>query len=79
MSNIIGNIIKVDKFIRPESCLEVKNQLDEAGKGIDILIENRKYVVPEFQREIRWDFERINVFIRDVIYGPKFFGKYYFG
>jgi DNA polymerase III delta prime subunit len=75
MPNIIGNILTVKNFLGRHACLSSNSIGLMSDSQINILKENRKYVVPEFQREIRWEFERINVFISDVLKGSKFLGN----
>lgn len=48
------------------------------GSGVErsfALIANRRYVIPEYQREIRWEDANIKQLIKDVCSGEKFLGN----
>ena len=59
-----STMIKVENYFAPKT-------YDE--KGI-ILIEDRSYIVPEYQRAIRWESENAKILIDDVISNNKFLG-----
>lgn len=48
------------------------------GSGVErsfALIANRRYVIPEYQREIRWEDANVKQLIKDVCSGEKFLGN----
>ena len=72
MAEIIGTIVTIQDF------------LSSAPKSVTIrgkeevvfeLPEGRKYVIPAFQREIRWSKENLNTLVQDIKDSNKFLGN----
>ncbi len=74
MSELVGVIISVKDFL---SNLKTKLTISIGTDKQDVqsLKEDRKYIVPDFQREIRWTVENVDVLIEDIKSGPKFLGN----
>ncbi len=71
MSNIIGTIINVKSYL---STKEIKIISEHDGEGYS-LCKDRRYVIPDYQREIRWEKENIIELIMDLKSGDKFLGN----
>ena len=75
MNEIIGTIVGINSFLGKEKVnVEVKYTADQSATAFT-LAENRKYVIPAFQREIRWTEENLNVLVQDVSRANKFLGN----
>lgn len=73
MSNIIGTIVNVLDFL---SYTEKEVTINDAGEKLAFkLSEGRKYFIPSFQREIRWNKENLNVLVQDIKSSNKFLGN----
>lgn len=75
MSNVIGTIISVNEFLNSN---EVNIYMrDKKGEDCEVftLKGERKYVVPSYQRELRWDEKQIYELIYDVVNGKQFLGN----
>lgn len=75
MSNVIGTIISVNEFLKSDSVnISIR---DKKGEYCDFftLKEERKYMIPSYQRELRWDEKQIKELIYDVINGKQFLGN----
>ena len=53
MAVIMGTVTSVKRYLSPEK-IELKISPDLGGESTIILQQNRKYIIPDFQREIRW-------------------------
>ncbi len=74
MSNIFGTILSVGDF------LDIKTTVVSILRGYEkvsaySLAENRKYIIPDYQREIRWSKENLIELISDISNGAKFLGN----
>lgn len=70
MNQIIGTVIEIGKFLsREEQSIVVQDRLTRK------LDSNRAYIIPDFQREIRWDEEQIVELINNIGAGAKFLGN----
>jgi len=49
--------------------------VDGSMKDILSLEENREYIIPDFQREIRWEKENLSQLVEDIKSGPKYLGN----
>ena len=54
MAEIMGTVTSVKRYLSPEK-IELKISPDLGGESTIILQQNRKYIIPDFQREIRWE------------------------
>ena len=68
MSDIVGTVISVEDFLSKE---EQKLNIAEESKR---LCKDRNYIIPDFQREIRWEEEQIIELINNIGSGRKFLG-----
>lgn len=74
MPGIIGTIFNVKDFLgRWEA--SVYREHDATGLGPIVLEADRAYVVPDFQREIRWSEENVIELISDIKRGEQFLGN----
>ena len=72
MPNLSG-IKKVEEVLSCESVIIY--DIPKGGRPRTVsLDENRKYIVPGYQREIRWSTENVQVLIDDLKKGSKFLG-----
>ena len=70
VNQIIGTVIEIDNFLSPkEQSIVIQEQ--PTGR----LDSNRTYIIPSFQREIRWDEEQIVELINNIGAGAKFLGN----
>lgn len=75
MGEIIGTIVDLKSFLGKELVnVEVKYAADKSSIAFT-LAENRKYVIPAFQREIRWTEENLDVLVQDISRSNKFLGN----
>lgn len=74
MPNIVGTITTIQNFLSKK---EVKFTVDPDTPDTRtiVLSENRKYIIPAYQREIRWNSGNLNVLLSDLANGPKFLGN----
>ena len=70
MSQIIGTVIEIGDFLSPKTQSIVVQE-----KFTWNLDSNRTYIIPDFQREIRWDEEQIVELINNIGAGAKFLGN----
>ena len=70
MNQIIGTVIEIGNFLSPEAqSIVIQEQFTRK------LDSNRTYIIPDFQREIRWDEEQIVEIINNIGAGAKFLGN----
>ena len=74
MANIIGTVISVKDYLSSEDVKVYINGIGNA-KSSFTLPKNRKYIIPDFQREIRWEKENVIELISDIQKGGKFLGN----
>ena len=72
MSNIKGTIVNVKDFLGL-SAVHIK--IRGAAESVFELEEGRSYVIPDFQREIRWSPENLIELMNDISQGSKFLGN----
>lgn len=72
MSNIKGTIVNVKDFLGTQ---EVNIRISGASESIFKLEEGREYIIPDFQREIRWESENLVELMNDINQGSKFLGN----
>lgn len=70
MNQIIGTVIEIGDFLSPKAqSIVIQEQFTRK------LDSNRTYIIPDFQREIRWDEEQIVELINNIGAGAKFLGN----
>ncbi len=74
MANIIGTVITVEKFLQNEEAKVYLPSTPDDGPAI-VLEKDRKYIIPDFQREIRWKDENIIELASDISKGDVFLGN----
>lgn len=74
MANIFGTIISVGDFLNRKAA-EVSIVRGDGTNQRFFLSENRKYLIPDYQREIRWDQDNLKELITDISQGDKFLGN----
>jgi hypothetical protein len=74
MPNIIGTIISVERLLKNEETRVFIKQGNDEDSPI-VLEENREYVIPDFQREVRWSRENIIELMSDINDGDRFLGN----
>ena len=60
MAEIMGTVTSVKRYLSPEK-IELKISPDLGGESTIILQQNRKYIIPDFQREIRWEENNLSI------------------
>ncbi|MDR7871647.1 MAG: DUF262 domain-containing protein [Tissierellaceae bacterium] len=74
MAGIIGTVINLRRFLSYEKTpVEIKIGLE--SNVIFELKKGRKYIIPDFQREIRWKKEQLIELMRDISKAQKFLGN----
>ena len=74
MAGIVGTITSVNNFL---STTEVRISIrpeNPQQPGI-LLAQNRQYLIPSFQREMRWEQNNLKTLLSDLARGPKFLGN----
>ena len=74
MNNIVGTVMNLKNFLSKE---RTKIEITMGSKS-NILLdlkEDRKYIIPDFQREIRWEKEHLIELMRDIVSSQKFLGN----
>lgn len=76
MSDIVGTVVNLKKFLSKDRT-NISITVGMGTKPITVLDlkENRKYIIPDFQREIRWEKEHLIELMRDVVNSQKFLGN----
>ncbi len=74
MAEIIGTIIDIKSFLENEECKITVHPQHRAEQEIS-LYADRKYIIPSFQRELRWNVDNVNVLISDLSRAPVFLGN----
>ena len=74
MSDLLGVIAPLKKFLSntDESISVPVGNMDQE---ILSLSKGRTYLIPDFQREIRWESENVSQLIDDISSGPKYLGN----
>ena len=74
MTELLGIIAPLRKFLsNADETIDVTVEGEQ--RSILKLAANRKYVIPDYQREIRWDSDNLAQLIDDIESGPKFLGN----
>lgn len=74
MSDIVGTVVTVKQFLSKEEVRLTVNP-NQPAEQLIVLPKNREYVIPAYQREIRWNSGNINVLLSDLLNGPRFLGN----
>lgn len=74
MPELLGIIAPLRKFLSNSNEL-IQIQANESIEEILSLQENREYIIPDFQREIRWDKDNMSQLIDDIKLGPRYLGN----
>lgn len=75
MGKITGTIIKLQNFLEDKDT-DVKIDMEGAEqKSIISFKTNRRYIIPSFQRELRWGPKQVIEMIRDIQSSDKFLGN----
>ena len=74
MNNIRGTLISLKDFLF-NKYTEIKIEYNGDKLPIFKFKEGRRLIVPDYQREIRWNRETLFVLINDIFDGPKFLGN----
>ncbi|MBQ2673650.1 MAG: DUF262 domain-containing protein [Prevotella sp.] len=74
MANIIGTTIRIEEYLsRTEVNITIQSSKDTPQQIT--LYADREYIIPYFQREIRWDIGNINALLSDLSRGAIFLGN----
>ena len=74
MGSIVGTIINISDYLKPEKisiCIDVGSNRE----NIFDLEKGRVYIIPDYQREIRWQKENLIELMMDLKSGYKFVGN----
>ena len=77
MGTMVGTVITVKELYGIKSA-DIQFRNGTNSTSLITLEENRKYIVPYFQREIRWTKDNLITLINDVRKGSKFLGNLIF-
>lgn len=74
MAEIVGTITNLSDFLsKTQVCLSVKP--NDPQQQIICLEADRKYSIPAFQREVRWDDNNLKMLLYDLSRSSKFLGN----
>lgn len=74
MARIFGTVLSIGDFFKTEAAM-IKIDLGDEEKQVFSLSKGRKYIIPDYQREIRWKKENLIELISDISVGVKFLGN----
>lgn len=74
MAEIMGTVTTVKRYLSPEK-IELKISPDMGGESTIILQKNRKYIIPDFQREIRWEENNLSILLSYLSTSARFLGN----
>ncbi len=74
MSELLGIIAPLKKLMSHTDQI-VNVRIKGESQNILKLNKDRKYIIPDFQREIRWDKDNLSQLIDDIRTGPKYLGN----
>ena len=72
MPDLLGIIVPLRKFL---SNSKENITLINPDESILILEKERSYIIPDFQREIRWNEDNVGLLLDDLSAGPKYLGN----
>ena len=74
MAEIMGTVTSIKRYLSPEK-IELKISPDMGGESTITLQQNRKYIIPDFQREIRWEENNLSILLSDLSTSARFLGN----
>lgn len=74
MAEIMGTVTSIKRYLSPEK-IELKISPDMGPENTIILPQNRRYIIPDFQREIRWEENNLSILLSDLSSSPRFLGN----
>lgn len=74
MEKIIGTLLTVEQFLEDKNTDIVIDTLTSPNKQIYKLDKGRKYIIPDYQREIRWEEPQLSDLINDIMSKKQFLG-----
>lgn len=75
MEKIIGTLLTVEQFLEDKNTDIVIDTLTSPNKQIYKLDKGRKYIIPDYQREIRWEEPQLSDLINDIMSKKQFLGN----
>lgn len=75
MQNIIGTLLTVEQFLNNEDTEIKVNTSSAPNEKVYKLDKGRVYVIPNYQREIRWGEKQLNDLIHDIMDSKQFLGN----
>lgn len=75
MQNIIGTLLTVERFLNDEDADITINTFQNPNEEIYKLNKGRAYIIPDYQREIRWGEKQLNDLIHDIMDSKQFLGN----
>lgn len=72
---LLGTNATLYNFLSKEKQYEINVELPGEDSARIFFDSKRKYIIPEYQREIRWKEENIELLIEDLASGPKYLGN----
>lgn len=75
MQNIIGTLLTVGQFLNDEDTNITINTFRNPNEEIYMLDKGRSYIIPDYQREIRWGEKQLNDLIHDIMDSKQFLGN----
>ena len=75
MQSIIGTLLSVEKFLSNESTDLTVNTIEDPNKKVYTLNKDRVYIVPSYQRELRWEEKQLFELIHDIMDNKQFLGN----
>lgn len=75
MQNIIGTLLTVERFLNDEDADITVNIFKNPIEEIYTLNKGRSYIIPDYQREIRWGEKQLNDLIHDIMDSKQFLGN----
>lgn len=75
MSNIVGTIVSVEELLKSDEIIMSISKEKTDSLETFKLCKDREYIIPDFQREIKWQPENLLELINDISAGQKFLGN----
>ena len=74
MAEIMGTVTSIKRYLSPEK-IELKISPDMGPENTITLPQNRRYIIPDFQREIRWEENNLSILLSDLSSSSRFLGN----
>lgn len=75
MASLFGTLVTVKDFLNDEE-ISIEVTVNAGRKEVVFTLpRNREYVIPAYQREIRWETKQLQELVRDVMEGKRFLGN----